>query len=260
VPLITLPPADAPLAPVLPALVDAARRGDVGAKCRLSFELQRCTVKLEAARRSVEQITDELLDAEQQGSGNGMLDFVAKQTEERDAIEKICAGASFPGDLKPWRLLLEAARAGHVPSMRRFALNMPFDSSRYFSDLEPFAAYRDEAPGLLLAAAEAGDPNAALALYSAYSGTGFSQVSRAGIFPLDRTRALAYIVSLRGLGDAEAQKTLRQQEARLRRKLPPAEQALAEQSARRMASRYAGWEGPPLDLMNKASKSAEECN
>jgi hypothetical protein len=254
---MVLPPQDAPLATELPALERAARQGDPGAMCRLSFELHRCNVKLRDMRRAVEQLSDGLVDMEPGAGYDGMLAYVAKQTRERDVAEQVCAGVTLPTDLKPWRLLRDAARAGHVPSMRRFATSLPIDRQHYFDDLEALVSFRDESAGFLQRAAEQGDPQAGMALVNVYSGE--NPMLAAGQIPQDPRLALAYVLALRGSGNHIIEKALKQAEVRMRRRLTKQEQQEAEKVGSDLAPRFAAWRGPPLSFSTSPNQTAEEC-
>ena len=97
-------------------------------------------------------------------------------------------------DIPPWKLLLAAARAGHVPSMARFATSQavraPGSLSEY--DLAAVAAYREHAYEFLKTAAEAGDGDAVLRLSHEMIAGG--RGTRA--VPHDPLRGLAYAQAL----------------------------------------------------------------
>jgi len=263
---IVLPPADAPLAPVLPTLVQAARRGDVGAMCRLAYELKRCRDDLENARRAVESVTESMGEPETsliRVDGKWVAPdrsaLLARHTAKRDQLEAVCAGVSPQTGLEPWRLELAAARAGHVPSIVRFAAGQPLRSYVRLTDIEGLRAYRDEAPDLLRRAAAMGDPQAAFVLMHAYRGNG--TVAATGRIPEDPGLALAYALALLGVGDAATERSLVETIAKLRRTLDAPQQRAAELAALHLALRFSGVRGSSLDLRTQfGNRDGSECN
>jgi hypothetical protein len=172
---MALPPQDVPLRTVFPELERAARAGDVGAMCRLAYELQRCTDKLKNERRLIARMEFDLrnpdLEAEAEYAktdpqfAKSRIAFFEQRQAKLETLEQVCEGVRIPTDLAPWQLLRDAARAGHVPSMLRFAREFPLRSEDVLNHLEELAAFRDEAPVFLQRAAESGDPRGAPALF-----------------------------------------------------------------------------------------------
>jgi hypothetical protein len=259
-----LPQPNVPIARELPALIRAAQAGDARAMCRLSFELNRCAVTLPFLRRAVESMADRLVDPKPAWSIPGrteddQLRALAERTAKRDDLEAICASVAPTPGLEPWRLLRDAARAGHIPSMGRFAAAAPFDPQRIYADGDAVKGFRDEAPNFLMRAAGAGDPQAAFLLVWAYKGSG-SQIASTGRIPVDLGLSLAYALALDGVGNEETQKSLVAQIAKLRRQLTAAAQRQAEQRAAALRPRFAHSQGEGRELRFAIDKSdGKEC-
>jgi hypothetical protein len=256
-PRMELPPPDAPLAAVMPELVRAARAGDPGAMCRLSFEMTRCGPNLEGMRRREAEYTDILVYGEPEvDQKNGLLGLLARNVARRETLEAVCAGVVLPADLKPWQLLRDAARAGHVPSMVRFGANFPLDFDHMLDDLDALASYRDERLGFLERAAAQGNAKAAFVAYSEFAGNGgmFGGAGRK-----DPVRALAYALALADIGNAETLKSLARQTTLLRHKLSLADQREAERLAAGLAPNFAAARGSQADLRMPLSNSGADC-
>lgn len=250
----TLPPQDVPLASVLPALEAAARAGVPQAMCRLSFELSRCGATAGYMREYYAEVADQVLFSDGPAS-----DYAIKEHDKGLAqiaeLDRICAGVVAPGDLKPWRLLRDAARAGHVPSMVRFATRFPGEAEGSIHDLEALAARRDESIAFLQRAAAAGEGRAAYDLFWGYKGNaGFPTFHKE-----DKTLALAYAIALRGAGDADTSKKLTRGEAELRRQLTPAEVQAAERLGGTLAPGLAHLVGAEVNLQWEPIDSAAHC-
>ena len=187
------------LAQVLDDLERQASAGDVRAACRVAFELQRCH-ELRALQASVSTFRDL---AERPGIGpelarryNAMADRdQARFLEGR----RLCEGVTTAQSQDAWRYLLQAARAGHGPSMARFA------SRRVFADADPVAAldgliaFRNEGPAFLERAAQAGYPEA-------YEQLAFAYVTGLDLglgVPHDAVRGVAYYTALMRVATAD---------------------------------------------------------
>jgi hypothetical protein len=195
----SLPPVNTPVAQVIDDLERQARAGDVRAACRVAFELQRCH-ELRALQASVSTFRDL---AERPGIGpelarryNAMADRdQARFLEGR----RLCEGVTTAQSQDAWRYLLQAARAGHGPSMARFA------SRRVFADADPVAAldgliaFRNEGPAFLERAAQAGYPEA-------YEQLAFAYVTGLDLglgVPHDAVRGVAYYTALMRVATAD---------------------------------------------------------
>jgi hypothetical protein len=239
---MALPPIDAPLAMHFPALVRAARAGDVGAQCRVAMEVQRCTVGLGNARERV-QLQTEYLEERSAGAlvgGTALLDHAIEKLEK---TEGICAGIDIPTDLEPWRLLLAAARAGHVPSMLNYLADYPLDKRDLLEHIDQLQVYRDEAPVLLERAAASGDPYGAQAMFWALQGQPAFLMPFFEPTPRDPVRLLAYTLAMQDVMDAKGRERLALMEGRLRRKLPDASEREAERQSAAIARTLAASRG-----------------
>jgi hypothetical protein len=255
-PRMVLPPVDAPLAEELPALVRAARAGDVGAMCRLSFELNRCGIELKRARKNQESMMNSVSSTEKPAD-DWMIKMLAEGADKLAKLELTCAGVTPQPGLEPWRLLLDAARAGHVPSMVRFAAQPPLDRGNFLGDAEGWAAYGANSVALLQRAADGGDPNAVAYLYAAYRGR--SVMGQLELLNEDPQRALAYGLLLYELSDEPSRAKLKKNEATLRAKLSPAAQRAAEQEAAHLLPNYSG-RGTGINFEKPIPETPEECN
>jgi hypothetical protein len=187
-----LPPLNTPVAQIVDDLERQARAGDMRAACRVAFELQRCH-DLRALQSSISTFRDL---AERPGVG-AELARRYNAMAERDQVrflegQRRCEGVTTARAQDAWRYLLQAARAGHGPSMARFA------SRRAFSDADPVAAldgliaFRNEGPAFLARAAEAGYPEA-------YEQLAFAYVTGLDLglgIPHDALRGVAYYTAL----------------------------------------------------------------
>jgi TPR repeat protein len=187
-----LPPIGTPVAQVLDDLKRDAQAGDARAACRLAFELERCE-DLRALQASIATFRDH---AERPGIGPELArryNAIADRDQVRLADgRRLCEGVSTRQAADAWRYLLQAARAGHAPSMARFA------SRRVFSDADPVAAldgliaFRNEGPTFLARAAQAGDAEA-------YEQLAFAYVTGMDLglgVPHDAVRGVAYYTAL----------------------------------------------------------------
>lgn len=271
-PRMALPPQDVPLRTVFPELERAARAGDVGAMCRLAYELQRCTDKLKGERRLIARMEFNLrnpdLEAEAEYAktdpqfAKSRMAFFEQRQARLETMEQVCEGIRIPPDLAAWQLLRDAARAGHVPSMLRFAREFPLRSQDVLDHLEELAAYRDEAPVFLQRAGESGDPRGAQAMFWALRGQSGAMIVP-GFKPIERNDrlALAYAIALREVVDAKGGESLARTEARLRRKLSNEDEAAALQLSQPIALRLAPSRGANLPFrLGEGVKAAEDCS
>lgn len=259
-PRMELPPQDVPLAAVLPDLAREARAGDVGAMCRLAFELDRCTRKLQSERRTVTR-QEELLAEPDLENEASHVQFLARSVAKVEQTELICAGVEIPSDLEAWRLLRDAARAGHVPSMLRFVRNFPVNHQELLQHLDLLAVYRDEAPGFLRRAGASGDPQGALAMLWALQGQSGSVMPWFEPVQKDPVQALAYALALRDVADENGKVSLGRIEAKLRLKLATEDERKAERQSQGLAARLAPSRGMGMSMWpGGGSKSAEDCS
>ncbi len=189
---IALPPINTPLAGMFAELKAAALSGDPNAACRLAFELQRC----HALPREQAQVASLIDGARRPDASPEQVRALAIQAERQQARykaeQKLCEGAP-PQELGDgWRYLLQAARAGHGPSMLRYASGETLQGEDPFRILDGLVAYRTEGLGYLQRAAEMGYPEAYEQLSLAHS-TG---IDRGLGIPVDAVRGLAYTMAL----------------------------------------------------------------
>jgi hypothetical protein len=223
-----LPPPDSAVLDVQGSLRKQAAAGNPAAGCRLAMELLRCH-----GYRKDQQILSGRsrmpvdADAERRAS---MEKMYADTRQRVDELREVCDGVAPGSESEAWRLLLEAGKSGHVPSMLKFATRqgvMGFGGDEF--DLERFAAYRMYALPFLTDAAATGDPRAFLILGYAYLRPG--QGTRA--IPHDPVRGLAYLkAAARNLApSSRAEVTRGIEQAITQEKIGPADQLRAEQLA-----------------------------
>lgn len=189
---LPLPPLNTPVAQVLDDLKRAARAGDARAACRAAFELERCH-ELRALQASISSFRDL---AERPGVGPELARRYTAVADREQARflegKRLCEGVRAADAQDAWRYLLQAARAGHGPSMARFA------SRRVFADADPVAAldgliaFRNEGPSFLARAAQSGYPEA-------YEQLAFAYVTGMDLglgVPHDPVRGVAYYTAL----------------------------------------------------------------
>ncbi len=153
----------APLAPQLQRLRNLSDSGDAYATCVLAWALDLCV-------RGGDRISvAEYGGADPEDLEERDVDRIAKSLEFSERHENSCAGldgASFR-DLD--QRLLQAAQAGHVRSMARFALlPLRLGSGENASDPTFVLAHRTHAESMLNRAAEAGDMEAVRGVHQAY--------------------------------------------------------------------------------------------
>jgi hypothetical protein len=241
---------DQPLMQVAGVLREAAASGDGAAGCRLAMELVRCLYyrrDLDSLRNKANVIVP---DAEARKSMEAGFAFTQKQV---DRLRPICEGVAAGSEREVWRLLLAAAKAGHVRSMTKFGAGTGLRSlADQEFDLEGFAAYRMYAHDLLTQAAAAGEPRAFLILGEGYlrASTGTPAI------PYDPVRGVAYLKALvRNLGrDAVgAASTLKQLIAR--EHVSAADQLRAEVLATELEAPLR--QSAPLDLIHADLENRE---
>jgi hypothetical protein len=182
-PLAPLPPPDTPLSAALPLLRAAAASGNDAASCRLAIELHNCA--------GSESLRSRIAELDRLPAKAATAVLIAKQRADMVATLKAC-DAVPPGDLVPWKLMLDAALRGHVPSMARFGGGVLSRSSSGEWDLDAIGAYRDHAYDFLRRAAEAGDVEAIQDV--GFGLMTYSVGTRA--IPFDPVRGLAYLKAL----------------------------------------------------------------
>jgi hypothetical protein len=199
VPTAPLPPLNTPLAATLTDLKARARQGSAPAACRLAFELERC----HNARRQQRSVATYRNLAEQPGIGTELTRRYAAVAEREQArlaeVQKLCEGVAAEESVDAWRYLLQAARAGHGPSMARFASRRALFDEDPMKILDGLIAFRSEGPAFLQRAAEMG-------YAEAYEQLAFGYITGNNLgleFPVDRLKGLSYYLALTRTGTPE---------------------------------------------------------
>lgn len=230
-----LPPVDSPVRDIYPGLVRRAHAGDFRASCRLSHELFRCAFLSSYI-----------------GHSAGLLERLAKKDDERSREverktkakmareEGVCAGFSSSEALPAWQYLFEAAMAGHIPSMARFAIVPPLHPLDIGSAPLAWQVYRHYAPGFLREAADAGESSAVFTMVDTSMGepTFASHFIRIELVPVDFAVAAKYAHASRtfyGMGPKSLYNGIFK---RLSERLSPEEMDLAERQGRELAATW----------------------
>jgi TPR repeat protein len=194
-----LPPLNTPLAATLVDLKAQARQGHAPAACRLAFELERC----HNARRQQRSVVSYRNLAEQPGIGPELTKRYAAVAEREQArlseVQKLCEGVPPEESAEAWRYLLQAARAGHGPSMARFGSRRTLVDEDPMRILDGLLAFRNEGPAFLQRAAEMG-------YAEAYEQLAFGYITGNNMgldFPVDRLKGLSYYIALTRTGTPE---------------------------------------------------------
>jgi hypothetical protein len=194
-----LPPPGTPFAGIVGDLLARARDGDAGAACRLAFELDRC-FRLPStrgfARRSRAFSREEAFD-------EGLRQRQASNAEYWEAIarrdEAACEGVDPREATGAWRYALQAAAAGHLPSMIRFASGrLMFDGNPPGRNLDGWIALRDHGPAWLAAGVEQGYAEAYETAHLAYARGEILGIA----YPRDPVTGVALALALAKVGTA----------------------------------------------------------
>lgn len=209
----TLPPAHTPLRLIYQDLKQRAAQGEVPAQCRLAFELQRCSQA--ADLRATARYVAGRVRQEGPGTPHGQS-LAAWSTRLQGYVDQAttaCEGFQPEADEQPWRYLLSAALAGHVPSMVSFVFGMTAGLSvqRPVSTLDGWAAYQQYAPQLLQRAVDSGSPEA----YSLAAHLSVNPQYGATVVPRDRIQAAAYRMALMSRASPAYRPTLQRDVDRL---------------------------------------------
>ncbi|HET9652075.1 MAG TPA: hypothetical protein VFP36_07785, partial [Usitatibacter sp.] len=164
------------------------------AACRLAMEMQRCA----AHEYDVEGLASIRRTPPSQLIMKGKFaEFFATalaQLREKVSTEGPVCNAVPATEVRPWRLLLDAALQGHVPSMVKFASGTALREAKGRGewDLDAFGAYRAYAFDFLRRAAGEGDA-------AAIERLGIEHLTRGAgtrAIPFDPVRGLAYLKAL----------------------------------------------------------------
>lgn len=164
-----LPAADAPLVRAIPDLQAHADAGERQAACRLGLELIRCT-QLRAWRDATAANSDKAeADLEAEGylfAANAVAEEKIWQIEHLAQCEKLPASLRSQGV----KYLRQAALAGDPYAMLAYAEGVHFDpAGQGIAVGADFDRWRQEAPRMVQAALQSGNPQAAYSLFLAYS-------------------------------------------------------------------------------------------
>ncbi len=228
-----LPPINTPVKEILGELKILAAAGNANAACRLAFEVQRCSPDyLDSGRRFAAILYEQaeklfIMPARRQK----LIEDAEAAIANQHKMIAFCQGVPNEESTDAWRYLLQAAQAGHGPSMTRFASAPP--SGPQFEVLDGLLAYRDHAPALLEKALELGYPEAYEQARLTYK-TGSLWGLRV---PIDRPRALAYAIALRSVSTPQEIERLEGVVANTKRELSSEENMRALQLADRYAEK-----------------------
>ena len=174
-----LPEPGAPLAAIHDTLVRRAAQGEARAACRLAAEHERCEVLRSQLRgtiaktnRGPEWTERRLLEIDTEESRAQLETLRAHQSEQLAEQTRLVAQCDATAPLSPqararyWR---QAALAGHVPSMRHYAIGNAFRFHDLMDALPALQTYRREAEAVATRAATAGDVASIYALAMAYA-------------------------------------------------------------------------------------------
>ncbi|MDR7192093.1 hypothetical protein [Luteimonas terrae] len=173
-----LPEPGTPLPQIHDELVRRAAAGEARAACRLAAEHQRCEMERLNLRMLVIRNENNEAWASQHMQGqseDAALHFAqmraqaAQQIEDKRANVEQCDSAPTLAPEARARYWRQAALAGHVPSMRHYAIGNGFRWHDLMDALPALATYRREAEGIARRAAMHGDAASAYALAMAYA-------------------------------------------------------------------------------------------
>lgn len=215
----SLPQDGLPLSSTLEALKGAADQGNYWAACRLAADVYECSTH-NFLKSQLDFVKSVLVDTgtppESLGEVRREIKLLEKELPKSAAL---CEGYS-PTDVEPWKYLLQAALAGHVPSKAAFVLKPPVNITNLFSNVEFADAYKGNAPVLLLEAAAAGNLDAVEGAAWGYLGANGSSVFKPGfgmkLLPTDFFRAAVYYYASSGLDVTEPSHFNRREDLRKR--------------------------------------------
>lgn len=193
-----LPPPDAPLAQILPALVRRADAGDGKAACRLAMELIRCTQVADWASISMPKN-----DEHQQETDPALDEYWDQRRLWQLERQMQCRGVPASLRDRGSHYLVQAAHAGEPEAMVRYAEGGHWPPSGRGIVADPgFDAWRRDAAAMMYRALAAGAPEAVQLLMINYSDD-FGLLS--ALVPDDPEQALAmHLLSARLFGTSES--------------------------------------------------------
>ena len=177
-----LPPVEMPLRETLADLQRRADGGEAGAACRLAAEwtycqgldsrLRRDEASLRANERMAERLTSMPQHTGRQVPVEALersLDRAQAQADRSREQLQHCQDVTLPKPSEVARYWRQAALAGHLPSMRNYAVGNAFRRNQVLDNLPALEVYRQEALKIAEAAIARGDLPTAVALAGAYS-------------------------------------------------------------------------------------------
>lgn len=185
-------------------LEDLADRGDPYATCVLAWALDMCM----SNRSPVDP--EDFLGSRDEDLDENEIAAAERKIEYRRKVERACADVNAGSFPQFSTRLLESAKRGSVRSMTRFAYAQgEFGQSDDKIDASLSNEYRENAESMLNRAADAGDPEAILGVYHAYS-SGYLE-SRFGklLVDMDMVKAAAAARVLSFYGTDEVKEDLR---------------------------------------------------
>jgi hypothetical protein len=191
-----LPPVNEPVAGLVDELKKQAAAGSSPAACRLAFELDRCH-NVQRLQRNAANFANL---ANQPGTGPDLArrysGFAEREQAKAFEVQRLCLGVPRAETGDAWRYLLQAARAGHGPSMARYANRHTLWEEDPIRVLDGLIAFRAEGPAFLQGAAQMG-------YAEAYEQLAFAHTSGPALgldIPTDRVKGIAYYLALMRTG------------------------------------------------------------
>ncbi len=141
-----------------------ADRGDPYATCVLAWALDMCM----SNRSSVDP--EDFIRGSDEDLDENEIEAVERKIEYRRAVDHACADVNAENFPRFGRRLFESAKTGSIRSMTRFAYAQgDFGQGDPEADASLSNEYRENAEDMLNRAADAGDPEAILGVYHAFS-------------------------------------------------------------------------------------------
>ena len=199
--VLPLPPVGTPLAQIHDELRRRAAAGEAGAACRLASEHERCEmerVHLRALAMQSDQLDMNLKAIREPAEARAHMaqarERLAAQIRGRSAAVAMCDAVTALGPADRARYWRQAALAGHLPSMRHYAIGNAFRWHDLMDAIPALQTYRQEAEGIARRAAMQGDASSAYALAMAYADSdgGHWRPFLAQMVTPDLTQALAW--------------------------------------------------------------------
>lgn len=235
-----LPPLDAPLRDILPALEQRARAGDSAAACRLALDIELCRQRPQFGQ-AIPFFEDAVARADTTSDDD--VAFIARIEAIHRRAERVCAGLDAAWiDDRGWRYMLQAAQRDPRIAAR-YATAPPLDAGRFLEQPEAWQAYAAHAAHLLRWAGEQGDPRAWYFLQQAYMGRSTLR-GLPNAIAAEPARAAMMALVLREFSDASTRRDLDEGLAALRESLGEARWSAIEAEADAQRSRRFAAQAP----------------